>query len=185
MCSKILRWQIQEDRGIIPQQFPSRGTPCPHQADAGGRAAAGQAGKSCAVLSSYFKCCSMTFSKSGQLLYCHFLDHKKQTNNPTKSKIHHEETNPGLLQCFLPDPSLDALAHGDGMFWKCRAVDQCRVSLFIPVLQILTPVCSHTCRSGQLPCTACDHLLLLHIPVQGISRMTFRKETVTFHSANC
>lgn len=114
----------------------------------------------------------MTFSKSGQVPYCHFLDHKKKKAT-TKTKTHHKETKPRIFTCFLPDHSLAALAHGDSMFWKCRAIGQCQVSLFIPVLQILTPVCSHTRRSGlpsprSAPCTARDHLLLLYIPVQGI-----------------
>lgn len=32
MCSKIFGWQILEDRGVIPPQLPSRGTPCPREA---------------------------------------------------------------------------------------------------------------------------------------------------------
>lgn len=83
----------------------------------------------------------MTFSKSCQTSNLHFLHEKKP--NP----IQLPENK--LLQGFLPDPAPTALAHRDGMSWKHRGVQQCQASLFISVLQILTPARGHARGAGR------------------------------------
>lgn len=73
------------------------------------------------------------------------------------------------------------------MFWKRGGIRLCQVSLFIPVLWILTPVCSHARKSGvagprSAHHAARDHLLLLYAPVRSISRITFSKSTGMAHA---